>query len=885
MARKLLSLWTILSLLAVVVSLVGTAGMAQAARPEEPPGQAQASQPNPELEEIVDRDGNRIFDNLEKRMAGASDDHSFAVIVLFDRPPLPADEEGLRRQIGPFDVKHRLGNVNGIVTTLNKGQIIAASRVSFVKQVEFDAPIVATMDTARSWSGVEAAVSQLGVSGSRDNSESGYSAADVAVAIIDTGIDANHQALDGGKVLAFQDYVGPTLTVPPYDDHGHGTHVASMVAGTGEGSTNLRYRGVAPGAALLGAKVLDAAGSGDTNNAVRALDWLKTYKAANNIPVLVANMSFGVAGSANGTDSLSLAINDAAAAGIISVVAAGNEGAWARTIGSPGAAAGAITVGAMADVGEGGFHLAGFSSRGPTADGRIKPDISAPGVNITAAQRGTATGYVAYSGTSMATPFTAGVVALMLDRNPNLTTEQVKAIFQQTAIDWGPQGKDSESGFGRLDALAAVNAAGTAQAVSGPVVPAHDYLPGNALASGAERRHSLYEVTAGARLAVALTLPDTDCMSFFRFGEECWWYPTYDYDLDLIDPAGRTVYSTMSNGRQDTASVVASVAGTYTARVYACSTCNAGGTYYLDVSGATASPPSTNQPPTAVGDSYGTDEDTPLVVAAPGLLANDSDDGSAPLTASRVSGPGHGTLTLNANGSFTYTPSANYSGTDSFTYTASDGTSPSNLATVSIDIAPTPDAPTADAKSVVAPSGQAINVNLTGLDADGCTGTYSFAVAAGPSHGSVGPSTGPMACTGSGSLSVAVSYSPTPGYSGPDGFAFTISDGTMTSNQATVSITVSQSSSVTVTGIAPAMGKRGQKLNVQVSGSGFKPGARLSLGSGITVSNIVVDQTGTSLTARLSIGAKAALGLRNVVVTNLDATSGTLQGGFNVLSR
>lgn len=116
-------------------------------------------------------------------------------------------------------------------------------------------------------------------------------------------------------------------------------------------------------------------------------------------------MSLGTSGSSDGTDVVSQAVNNAAAAGIVPVIAAGNSGPGKFTIGSPGAATGALTVAAMSDPGQGGFGLANFSSRGPTQDNRMKPEIAAPGVNVTAPKANSGNGYIAYSGTSMATPY------------------------------------------------------------------------------------------------------------------------------------------------------------------------------------------------------------------------------------------------------------------------------------------------------------------------------------------------------------------------------------------------------------------------------------------------------------------------------------------------
>ena len=287
-------------------------------------------------------------------------------------------------------------------------------------------------------------------------------------AVIDSGIDDGHVDLDGGKVLGWADFIaaGPT----PSDDNGHGTHVASIIAGEGQGNPSLA--GVAPGAALVGVKVLDSSGNGSIAGSIAGVNagiqWVIDNKAAFGIEGL--NINLRIVGCSDGTDSTSQLVNQAVAAGIVSVVAAGNEGPTTCILGSPSAAEDAITVGSMADPGHLGFYLDGFSSRGPTFDSRIKPDIVGAGHLINAARNNTTNLHTQKSGTSMATPFVSGVAALMLDGNAGQTPARVKATLEGTAIDWGPAGRDIDYGSGRLDAYEAVKSA-VSGGGSGPAVP------------------------------------------------------------------------------------------------------------------------------------------------------------------------------------------------------------------------------------------------------------------------------------------------------------------------------------------------------------------------------------------------------------------------------
>ncbi len=268
----------------------------------------------------------------------------------------------------------------------------------------------------------------------------------VTIAIVDTGIDSSHPDFEG-RIGFTSDFSGKGSVE---DGHGHGTHVASIAAGSGAAS-NGKYVGVAPGATIMVAKVLADNGSGRMSDVMAGVEWA----AQNGADVL--NLSLGSDGSSDGQDALSTICNTVVDMGKVVVVAAGNAGPGSRTIGSPGAAEKVITVGASTD----DDRIASFSSRGPTADDRVKPDVVAPGSGIVAARAsGTSMGtpvddrYTRANGTSMATPHVAGLCALVLKGNPGLTPLQVKERLMETAVDLGLD--PNTQGQGRVDAVAAV---------------------------------------------------------------------------------------------------------------------------------------------------------------------------------------------------------------------------------------------------------------------------------------------------------------------------------------------------------------------------------------------------------------------------------------------
>lgn len=277
----------------------------------------------------------------------------------------------------------------------------------------------------------------------------GYDGTGVTVAVIDTGIDRTHPDL-AGKIAASRSFV-PGEEVA--DGHGHGTHVAATIAGSGAASGG-RFKGVAPGATLVVGKVLSNAGTGPISQVVDGIEWAALEQDAD-----VVNLSLGSEVPLDASDPASQAIDNlTASTGTLFVVAAGNLGPGSYTIAAPGAAAAALTVGAVNKAGA----LGGFSSRGPSlGDHRLKPEISAPGVSITAARAaGTSIGtpvdasYTIASGTSMATPHVAGAAAILSQRHPDWAAPRLKAALVATSEDGGHT--VYQQGAGRVDVARAV---------------------------------------------------------------------------------------------------------------------------------------------------------------------------------------------------------------------------------------------------------------------------------------------------------------------------------------------------------------------------------------------------------------------------------------------
>ncbi|MFG2622653.1 S8 family serine peptidase [Streptomyces sp. NPDC048507] len=283
----------------------------------------------------------------------------------------------------------------------------------------------------------------------------GFDGAGTRVAVLDTGTDLDHPDL-AGRVDASKNFTDSDTDA---DRQGHGTHTISTVGGSGAASGGAK-KGVAPGARLLSGKVLNDQGYGLDSWIIAGMEWAVEAKAD------VVSMSLGDPSQTACDDPLAAAAERLSQQGPLFVIAAGNSGPGNNTVSSPGCAPSVLTVGAV----DRDDTTAGFSSRGPAGlRHTLKPEIAAPGVGISAAAMG-GRGVYAYqsmSGTSMATPHVAGAAAVVKQRHPDWTGQQVKAALVGSANSAVP-GDVRETGAGRLDVKAAVDATVTgAPAVQG----------------------------------------------------------------------------------------------------------------------------------------------------------------------------------------------------------------------------------------------------------------------------------------------------------------------------------------------------------------------------------------------------------------------------------
>ncbi|HEX6657463.1 MAG TPA: S8 family peptidase, partial [Ilumatobacter sp.] len=285
---------------------------------------------------------------------------------------------------GKLEFRRHLPASHAVAVRVNHRALRELMEDDDVESISYDSPVQGSQLTSVvdpphvtvNGSGASAARGRYGVSGSG-----------VTVAVIDSGVRP-HADLPATRIKVFIDFVNGRTT--PYDDYGHGTHVAGIIAGSGYASYG-KYKGVAPSASIAALKVLDANGAGRTSDVLASLEWVLANHALYNIRIVNLSLGHPIYESA-ATDPLVLLVNQLSQRGVVVVVSAGNMGRNSLgqtvygSIASPANAQGAVTVGAVDTQGtlaRSDDTIASFSSRGPTRFERyIKPDVVAPGFHI-----------------------------------------------------------------------------------------------------------------------------------------------------------------------------------------------------------------------------------------------------------------------------------------------------------------------------------------------------------------------------------------------------------------------------------------------------------------------------------------------------------------------
>ena len=388
----------------------------------------------------MDKDKNRMHDMLDIALEQGKYvvDGKISVLVDFDHMPTEADEQLLIDEVG-FDPSWRFHHIPIIAGTIETELLDELLEVEGVVFLTLNGELRIALDNA------------IGIHHVDTVWDYGYTGEGISIAIIDTGIDPLHVGLNDfdddpttndPKVVAFYDALDDSGDdgsgeTEPYDDQGHGSHCAGISAGTGAvdenpmgGDDSKPYRGVAPDAWLVGVKVLDSGGSGSFAEVMRGMEWTIDNKIKYNIRA--ASMSLGgvwlVELTQEQEERVTHLANEMVAAGISLMIAAGNSAAYG-TIGPPGAAKDVITVGSTEDSKE----LAVYSSKGPTHEGQIKPNVAAIGSAVMSVEANSGNGYASYSGTSMATPMVAGMAVLLLQANPDLQPLMIRTILESTS--------------------------------------------------------------------------------------------------------------------------------------------------------------------------------------------------------------------------------------------------------------------------------------------------------------------------------------------------------------------------------------------------------------------------------------------------------------------
>lgn len=351
-------------------------------------------------------------------------------------------------------IKYRLPMIGAYVIEIDREQLDIIKGLDGLIDIEIDAHITAQMNRVNN------------IIDSRWAHNKGYYGHGVGVAIVDTGICLHKDFTEGGnRVVAFKDFIYGKKE--PYDDNGHGTHVAGIIGGNGYSSKG-KYVGIAPACNFIIIKVLDHRGDGNISDVLAGLQWIIDNRNRYNIRVVNISVGTSAKDTLDENSLLVQGVNAVWDSGIIVVVAAGNNGPGPMSISTPGISRKVITVGSSDDnvsVEVFGTKSKDYSGRGPTPYCIKKPDIVAPGSNIISCNINRITGrggrgqlfqtadypmmYTIKSGTSMATPVVSGAMALLLGANPELNNREVKLKLRDSAVDLGQRWE--KQGWGLLN--------------------------------------------------------------------------------------------------------------------------------------------------------------------------------------------------------------------------------------------------------------------------------------------------------------------------------------------------------------------------------------------------------------------------------------------------
>ncbi len=367
-----------------------------------------------------------ISPEIKEKLDERDDDEVIEVLVPFDTEI--NDSEGLTESnfsTSGAEIKEEYEKFDTFLMNVTISEVEKISDKEFIDRIEPDYEIKALLDQ-----------SSIQI-GSRISHETGVTGKNVSIAVMDSGISEH----DNLELKGQRDFTGEGIG----DENGHGTHVAGII-----GSTHREYRGVSYESDIYDVKVLNSEGKGRGSNMLRGLD----YVIRNDMDVAVMSLGTTV-DECGGKDVLSRAVREAVRRGTTITASAGNSGPQNNTLTAPGCSERVVTVGSI----DKSDSMATYSSRGPTSDGRVKPDIVAPGSSIIST--GKNNDFVSMSGTSMAAPQAAGQAALILSESPDKDPAEVKKTIINSADDLGYP--ENAQGAGRINVPHSLNATAEVQ--------------------------------------------------------------------------------------------------------------------------------------------------------------------------------------------------------------------------------------------------------------------------------------------------------------------------------------------------------------------------------------------------------------------------------------